>query len=77
MARIPSLGPLLIGVGSIMTSMTVVGFALGYAVDRWLDSQPVGLLTLGFLGILGGLMKAHRLLIHPDLNNRCERRHRQ
>ncbi len=68
MAKPPSLGPLLIGVGSIMTSMSVVGFVLGYAVDRWLDSQPIGLLILGFMGILGGLMKAYRLLIHPDLN---------
>ncbi len=67
MARNPSIGPLLIGVGSIMTSMSVVGFLLGYAVDRWLDSQPIGLLVLGFLGILGGLMKAYRLLSHPDL----------
>ncbi len=67
MARNPSIGPLLIGVGSIMTSMSVVGFLLGYAVDRWLGSQPIGLLVLGFLGILGGLMKAYRLLSHPDL----------
>ena len=67
MARNPSIGPLLIGVGSIMTSMSVVGFLLGYAVDRWLGSQPIGLLILGFLGILGGLMKAYRLLSHPDL----------
>jgi len=60
-------GLLLIGVGTILSSMTVAGFLLGYLVDLWLDTLPIFMLMFGFLGILGGLMKAYKLLTHPDL----------
>ena len=61
-------GLLLLGVGTILTSMTVSGFLLGYLLDLWLDSSPVFMLILGFLGMLGGFMRAFKLLTHPDLN---------
>jgi ATP synthase protein I len=61
-------GLLLISVGSILSSMVVAGFVLGYATDVWLDTKPIFLLLFGFLGIIGGTLKAFKLLTHPDLN---------
>lgn len=68
MAKPAKPGLLLLGVGTILTSMTVAGFLLGYLLDLWLDSSPVFMLILGFLGLLGGFMRAFKLLTHPDLN---------
>lgn len=68
MAKPAKPGLLLLSVGTILTSMTVAGFLLGYLVDLWLDTAPVFLLLLGFLGLLGGFMRAYKLLTHPDLN---------
>jgi len=56
-----------VGVGTILSSMAVAGFLLGYVTDSYLDTLPIFLLLFGFLGVLGGIMKAHRLLINvPD-----------
>jgi ATP synthase protein I len=57
----------LIGVGSILTSIIVSGFILGYAVDVWLETQPVFMLSFGLLGIAGGILKVYKLLANPDL----------
>lgn len=54
--------PLLIGAGTMLTSMVVAGFLLGYAVDAWLDSRPVFMLIFGGLGFIGGFMKVCKLL---------------
>lgn len=59
-------GLLLIGAGSMLTSMVVAGFLLGYAVDVWLDTRPVFLLVLGGLGLVGGFLKVYRLLVRSD-----------
>lgn len=55
-------GWVLIGVGTHMTAMVITGFALGYALDSWLDSKPIFMLILGGLGLVGGILKAFRLL---------------
>jgi len=56
-----------VGVGTILSSMAVAGFLLGYVTDAYLDTLPIFLLLFGFLGVLGGIMKAHRMLINvPD-----------
>ena len=60
-------GLLLIGVGSILTSMIAAGFLLGYAVDVWLDSLPIFLLCFGALGLIGGILKVYRMLTDPEL----------
>lgn len=60
-------GLLLIGVGTMLTSMVVAGFLLGYAVDTWMDSRPVFMLLLGGLGLIGGFLKVYKLLIRADL----------
>lgn len=55
-------GLLLIGVGTHLSSMTAVGFLLGYATDQWLDSTPIFMLMFGILGFVGGTIKAHKML---------------
>lgn len=55
-------GVLLIGVGTMLTSMVVVGFALGFFVDMWLDSQPLFMLLFGGLGLVGGILKVYKVL---------------
>ena len=60
-------GLLLIGVGSMLTSMVVAGFLLGYGLDVWLDTKPILMLVLGVLGFVGGIIKVYRLLNDPNL----------
>lgn len=59
-------GLLLIGVGTILTSMVVAGFLLGYAVDVWADTRPVFMLVFGALGVVGGFLRVFKLLVRPD-----------
>jgi ATP synthase protein I len=60
-------GLLLISVGTMLTSMIVSGFLLGYLVDVWLQTAPVFMLALGALGFVGGFLKVYRLLNDPNL----------
>jgi len=60
-------GLLLISVGTILTSMIAAGFILGYAVDVWLETQPIFLLSFGLLGLVGGILKVYRILSNPEL----------
>ena len=60
-------GLLLIGVGSILTSMVVAGFLLGYVTDLWLETQPIFLLSFGILGFIGGILKVYKMLTDPEL----------
>lgn len=55
-------GWVLIGVGTMLTSMIGAGFLLGYGVDRWLDSQPIFMVLFGALGLVGGILKVYKLL---------------
>lgn len=58
---------LLIGVGTMLTSMIASGFLLGYGLDWWLGTQPIFMLVLGGLGFIGGLLKVYKIMTHPDL----------
>jgi ATP synthase protein I len=60
-------GLLLISVGTMLTSMIVSGFLLGYGLDVWLDTRPIFMLILGVLGFIGGILKVYRLLSDPKL----------
>ena len=53
---------ILIGVGTHLAAMVIVGFVLGYAIDAWLNTRPLSMLVLGGLGFVGGILKAHSLL---------------
>jgi len=54
--------PILMGVGTMLTSMLASGFLLGYFVDVWLDSRPIFMLLFGGLGFVGGLLKVYKIL---------------
>ena len=60
-----STGLLLMGVGTILTSMVLAGFLLGYVLDVWLDTKPVFMVLLCGLGFIGGILKVYKLLTHP------------
>ncbi len=55
-------GLALIGTGTILASMVLSGFLLGYWMDVWLDTKPAFMLVFGGLGLVGGILKVHRLL---------------
>jgi len=63
----PALNFLLMGAGSMFTSMVVAGFIVGYVFDTLFDTLPIFLLLCGFLGFIGGIMKVHKLLGKMDL----------
>jgi ATP synthase protein I len=52
----------LIGAGTILTSMTIAGFLLGYLVDGWMDTRPLFMLVFAGLGVVGGFLKVYKLL---------------
>lgn len=54
---------LLIGAGSMFAATVIVGFILGYFLDRWLDTSPWLMLGLGVLGFVGGILRLMRTLI--------------
>jgi ATP synthase protein I len=55
-------GIVLMGVGTILSSMILAGFLLGYLVDAWLDSRPMFMLVFAGLGAVGGFLKVYKLL---------------
>ena len=62
MAKHKGSGLALIGVGTMLTSMVISGFILGYAADVWLDTRPIFMMLLGGLGFVGGILKVYRFL---------------
>ena len=55
-------GLVMVGVGTILTSMIAAGFILGYVVDSWLDTRPIFMLVFAGLGAVGGFLKVYKLL---------------
>ena len=55
---------ILIGVGTILSSMVLSGFLLGYLVDGWLDTKPVFMLLFAVLGFVGGAIRVYKLLVN-------------
>lgn len=51
-----------VGAGNVFASTVIAGLLLGYGVDYWLGSAPVAMLIGGFLGFVGGMRNAHRLM---------------
>ena len=60
-------GLLLISVGTMLTSMVVAGFLLGYGLDVWFDTKPILMLIFGVMGFIGGILKVYKLLNDPNL----------
>ena len=55
---------ILIGVGTILSSMVLGGFLLGYWVDGWFDTKPIFMLLFAGLGFVGGTIRVYKLLIN-------------
>ena len=68
---------LLIGAGNMLVSMVVAGFLLGYLTDYWLGTLPLFLLVFGLLGLIGGIIKVHKLLTNPELNQLEQKKYRR
>ncbi|MEW6353434.1 MAG: AtpZ/AtpI family protein [Pseudomonadota bacterium] len=62
----PGSSLVLIGAGTMLTSMVITGALLGYGLDAWLDTRPLFMFILGCLGFVGGMIKIYRLLSGPD-----------
>ena len=62
MKEVKGTGLALIGVGTLLTSMVLAGFLLGYVLDNWLDTSPLFMLVLGCLGFVGGILRVYKLL---------------
>jgi ATP synthase protein I len=60
-------GLLLISVGTMLSSMVVAGFLLGYGLDVWFDTKPIMMMILGVMGFVGGILKVCKLLNDPNL----------
>jgi len=60
-------GLLLVSVGTMLSSMVISGFLLGYWVDTWFETQPLFMLILGGMGVVGGFLKVYKLLNDPKL----------
>ena len=63
----PALNFLLLGAGSMFTSMIIAGFIVGFAIDWWFETTPLFMLGCGMLGFFGGIMKVNKLLEKMDL----------
>ncbi len=63
----PLLNFILMGAGSIFTSMIIAGFLLGFMLDSLFNTKPIFILTCGVLGFVGGVMKVHQMLNKMDL----------
>lgn len=59
-------GLVLIGAGTLLTSMMLAGLLLGYGLDKWLNTLPFFMFILGCLGFVGGILKVYKLLSGPQ-----------
>ncbi len=53
----------LLGTGTMLAAMVIVGFYLGFLLDNWLDTKPFFMLGFAALGLVGSLIKLHKLLV--------------
>ncbi len=62
---LPSRGKTLVlmGTGTMLASMVIVGFFLGYLFDDWLDTKPFFMLGFALLGLVGSFIRLHKLLV--------------
>jgi ATP synthase protein I len=52
--------------GFILPAAVVVGFGIGYALDKWLHTRPVLAIVMAFLGGAGGFIEVLRILIRTQ-----------
>ena len=62
-SQLPLAGMALAGrIATELLAGIVLGVFLGLLIDRWLETTPIFMLTLFFLGAAGGLMNVWRLV---------------
>ena len=54
--------------GTELVSATLVGGAIGYGLDRWLDSKPWLMVLFLVLGIAAGFLNLYRSATQPENN---------
>jgi ATP synthase protein I len=59
-ARRSSVGGAGVQVGIELVAGVIGGGLIGYALDSWLDSWPIGFLVMFFLGAAAGMLNAYR-----------------
>jgi ATP synthase protein I len=63
---------LLIGAGTMFTSMVIAGFIVGYVFDLLFETTPIFMLACGVLGFIGGGRKVYYVLMHMDPQMRAQ-----
>ncbi len=61
------------GVGTVLSSMAISGFILGFATDQLFDTTPIFMLAFGLLGVVGGTMNAHKFLLTVPGQKRADK----
>lgn len=56
------------GLGFILPAGAVLGYLLGWSLDRWLHTSPVLAVVMGFLGAVAGFIEVLRLLQRAEKN---------
>ncbi len=56
------IGGAAVQVGIELVAGVIGGALLGYALDRWLGTWPIGFLVLFFLGAAAGMLNAYRYI---------------
>jgi len=52
--------------GLILPAGAVVGYGIGWLVDRWLHTSPVVAIVLAFLGGAGGFLEVLQILARAE-----------
>ena len=56
----PSVGGAGVQVGIELVAGVLGGGLIGYALDSWLETWPIGFLVMFFLGAVAGMLNAYR-----------------
>jgi ATP synthase protein I len=59
-SRRPSVGGAGVQVGIELVAGVAGGGLIGYALDSWLETWPIGFLVMFFLGAAAGMLNAYR-----------------
>ena len=55
-------------------SGVVVGTAMGFYLDKWLDTSPIFLIILFFFGVAAGALNIYKLLSKSESSDKVEKK---